>query len=181
MLLARKHYDISHTQLCWLVYDFAEKIAVDGTFNWAIFFYFHCLSAYFGCPKDQDFLSKTVPGKREYLFVHTGLTTGHVMTVNVEYLKYLCRPIPNVATRTRQNKSRIIIAKASFNMKTTLVTSTLDLNLRKKLVKLEHCRNLDASKSSSEIPWKFKNLVLEKDEEDHSDLSCKKMKKYYKT
>jgi len=57
------------------------------------------------------------------------------MTMYVEYLKYLCSPIPNVATCTREIKSRIIIAKASFSMKTTLITSTLDLNLRKKLMK----------------------------------------------
>jgi hypothetical protein len=57
------------------------------------------------------------------------------MTMNVEYLKYLCRPIPNVATCKREVKSRIIIAKASFNMKTARVTSTLDLNLRKKVMK----------------------------------------------
>jgi len=57
------------------------------------------------------------------------------MVMNVEYLKYLCRPIPNVETCSREIKSSIIIAKASFNMKTALVTSTLDINLRNKLVK----------------------------------------------
>jgi hypothetical protein len=36
---------------------------------------------------------------------------------------------------TRENKSRIVMAKAAFNKKKTLFTSKLDLNLRKKLVK----------------------------------------------
>jgi hypothetical protein len=36
---------------------------------------------------------------------------------------------------TCEIKSRIAIAKAAFNKKKTLFTSTLDLNLRKKLVK----------------------------------------------
>jgi hypothetical protein len=36
---------------------------------------------------------------------------------------------------TCEIKSRIIMAKAAFNKKKTLFTSTLDLNLRKKLVK----------------------------------------------
>jgi len=36
---------------------------------------------------------------------------------------------------TREIKSRIAMAKAAFNKKKNLFTSTLDLNLRKKLVK----------------------------------------------
>jgi hypothetical protein len=36
---------------------------------------------------------------------------------------------------TCEIKSRIAMAKAAFNEKKTLFTSTLDLNLRKKLVK----------------------------------------------
>jgi hypothetical protein len=134
LFLARKFCDPSHRNLCWLAYDFAEKIAVDEIFT-ELFFQLHCFSAHFGCPKDQDFLSRTVPGKRTHLSVHTGLTTKYVKTMNVEYLKYLCRPIPNVATCTHEIKSRFIIARASFNMKTSLVTITLDWNWRKKLVK----------------------------------------------
>ena len=43
---------------------------------------------------------------------------------------------------------------------------------------LEHnfvwCWNLDTSKSRSEIPGKFWNVVLEKDGEDQLDRSCEK-------
>ena len=54
------------------------------------------------------------------------------------------------------------MAKAAFNKKRTLFTSTLDLELRKKLVKcyvwsiaLYGAENLDASGSRSETPGKF--------------------------
>jgi hypothetical protein len=43
--------------------------------------------------------------------------------------------ITNDARCTREIKSRIVMAIASFNKKKTLFTSKLDLNLRKKLVK----------------------------------------------
>jgi hypothetical protein len=43
--------------------------------------------------------------------------------------------ITNDARCTREIKSRIAMAKAAFNKKTTLFKSTLDLNLRKQLVK----------------------------------------------
>jgi hypothetical protein len=51
---------------------------------------------------------------------------------NVEYLNYLGCMITNDKRCTRENKSRIAMAKAEFNKK-TLFTSKLDLNLRKKL------------------------------------------------
>jgi hypothetical protein len=54
---------------------------------------------------------------------------------NVEYFNYLGSMITNDARCTREIKSRIALAKAAFNEKKTLVTSKLDLNLRKKLVK----------------------------------------------
>jgi hypothetical protein len=54
------------------------------------------------------------------------------------------------------------MAKAAFNKKRTLFTSTLDLELRKKLVKcynwsiaLYGAENLDASGSRSETAGKF--------------------------
>jgi hypothetical protein len=53
---------------------------------------------------------------------------------NVEYFNYL-GSITNDARCTREIKSRIAMAKAAFNKKTTLFTSKLDLNFRKKLVK----------------------------------------------
>ena len=43
--------------------------------------------------------------------------------------------ITNDAGCTREIKSRIAMAKSALNKKKTLFTSTLDLNLRKKLVK----------------------------------------------
>jgi hypothetical protein len=53
---------------------------------------------------------------------------------NVEYLNHLVCMI-NEARRTREIKSRIALAKATFNKKKTLFTRKLDVNLRKKLVK----------------------------------------------
>jgi hypothetical protein len=43
--------------------------------------------------------------------------------------------ITHDARCTRENKSRTAMAKAAFNKKKTLLTSKLDLNLRKKAVK----------------------------------------------
>jgi hypothetical protein len=54
---------------------------------------------------------------------------------NVEYLYYLGSMIANDPRCIREIKSRIAMAKATFNKKKTLFTSKLDLNLRKKLVK----------------------------------------------
>jgi hypothetical protein len=54
---------------------------------------------------------------------------------NLEYFNYLGSMITKEARCTREIKSGIAIAKAAFNKKKNLFTSTLDLNLRKKLVK----------------------------------------------
>ena len=54
---------------------------------------------------------------------------------NVEYFKYLGSILTNDGRCTCEIKSRIAMAKAAFNKKKNLITSTLDLNLRKKLVK----------------------------------------------
>jgi len=73
------------------------------------------------------------------------------------------------------------MTKAAFNKKKTLFISKLDVNLRKKLVKcyiwsmaLCGAETWDASGSRSEIPGKFLDVVLEKDEEDQLDRSCEK-------
>ena len=63
--------------------------------------------------------------------------------------------------------------------KKTYLTCKLELNLRKKLapnleLSFVWCRNLDTAKSGSEIPEKFCNVVLQKDEEDQLDRSCGK-------
>jgi len=53
----------------------------------------------------------------------------------VESFKYLHRMLTNDGRCTREIKSRIAIAKASFNKKRALFTGTLELDLREKLVK----------------------------------------------
>ena len=54
---------------------------------------------------------------------------------NVEYLKYLGSTLTNDGRYTCEIKSRIAVVKAAFNKKRALFTSTLGLELRKKLVK----------------------------------------------
>ena len=54
---------------------------------------------------------------------------------NVECFKYLGSILTNDGRCTCEIKSSIAMAKAAFNKKKKLLTSTLDLNLRKKLVK----------------------------------------------
>jgi hypothetical protein len=53
---------------------------------------------------------------------------------NVEYFNYL-GSITNYTRCTREIKSRIVMAKGSFNRKKTPFNSKLDFNLRKKLLK----------------------------------------------
>ena len=54
---------------------------------------------------------------------------------NVECFEYLGSMLTNDIRCTCEIKSRIVMVKGAFNEKKTLFTSTLDLNLRKKLVK----------------------------------------------
>jgi hypothetical protein len=54
---------------------------------------------------------------------------------NVESFKYLGSILTNYGRCTCEIKCRFAMAKATFNKKRTLFTSTLDLELRKKLVK----------------------------------------------
>jgi len=54
---------------------------------------------------------------------------------NVESSKYLGSMLTHDGRCTGEIKCSIAIAKAAFNKKRALVTSTLDLKLRKKLVK----------------------------------------------
>src|SRR5215469_11652134 len=60
---------------------------------------------------------------------------------NVECFKYLCSMLTNDGSCTCEIKSRIAMAKAAFNKKRALFTSTLDLKLKKKLVKC-HVRSI---------------------------------------
>ena len=54
---------------------------------------------------------------------------------SVECFKYLGSMLTDGGRRTGEIKCRIAMAKAAFNEKTNIFTSTLDLNLRKNLVK----------------------------------------------
>ena len=54
---------------------------------------------------------------------------------SVESLKYLGSMLTNDGSCTCEIKRRIVMAKAAFNKKRALITSTLDLELRNKLVK----------------------------------------------
>jgi hypothetical protein len=54
---------------------------------------------------------------------------------NVESFKYLGRILTNDGRCTCEIKCSIAMAKTAFNKRRTLFTSTLDLELRKKLVK----------------------------------------------
>ena len=54
---------------------------------------------------------------------------------NVQFLKYLGSMLTNDGRCTCEIKSRIAMAKAEFHRKRALFNSTLDLKLRKKLVK----------------------------------------------
>jgi len=58
---------------------------------------------------------------------------------NVESFKYLGSILTNNGRFTCEIKCRIAMAKAAFNKKRTLFTSTLNLELRKKLVKCYVC------------------------------------------
>jgi len=57
---------------------------------------------------------------------------------NVESFKYLSSILTNDGRCTCEIKCRTAIAKTAFNREKALITSTLDLELRKKLVKLLH-------------------------------------------
>jgi hypothetical protein len=63
------------------------------------------------------------------------IMTDQKQLENLEYFNYLGSMITNDARCTREITSRIAMAKAAFNKMKNLVTSKLDLNLRKKLVK----------------------------------------------
>jgi hypothetical protein len=76
--------------------------------------------------------------------------------------KYLGSILTNDGRCTCEIKCRIAMAKAAFNKMRALFTGTLDLELRKKLVKcyvwsigLYGSVNLDTSGSRSETPGKF--------------------------
>jgi len=63
------------------------------------------------------------------------LTIDQKQLVNVESFKHLGSMLTNDGRCTCEIKSRIATEKAAFNKKRVIFTSTLDLKLRKKLVK----------------------------------------------
>ena len=71
---------------------------------------------------------------------------------NVESFKCLGSILTNDRRCTCEIKCRITMAKAAFNKKMTLFTSTLDLELRKKLVK---CYVWSIALYGAEAPGKF--------------------------
>ena len=80
----------------------------------------------------------------------------------MEYSNYFGSIIINDVWRTREIKRRIAMAKAAINNNKAIFTNKLNLNLRKKLVKLLHLElsvarywNWDSSESRSEIPGKL--------------------------
>jgi len=68
--------------------------------------------------------------KKLYIYIYI-----YIYIYNVESFKYLSSILTNDGRCTCEIKCRIAIAKAASNKKRTLFTSTLDLELRKKLVK----------------------------------------------
>ena len=60
---------------------------------------------------------------------------GQKQLENVECFNYLGSMLTNDGRCKREIKSRIAMAKVTFNKKKALFTSKLDLDLRKKLVK----------------------------------------------
>jgi len=63
------------------------------------------------------------------------ITIDQKQLENVESFKYLGSILTNDGRCTCEIKCRIAMAKAAFNKKRAIFTSTLDLELRKKLVK----------------------------------------------
>jgi len=108
--------------------------------------------------------------------INMPLLIDHNQLENVESFKYLCNILTNDGRCTCEIKCRIAMAKAAFSKKMTLFTSTLDLELSKKLVK---CYVWSIALYGAET-WmlqavdqkhleSFEILVLEKDGKDQLD------------
>ena len=87
----------------------------------------------------------------------------------VYHFKYLGSVLTRDGYCTREIKMRIAIVKEAFKRKMSLLTSKLNIELKKKLVRcyvLEHCfiwrRDLDTKKIGAELFGELWNLVLEK-------------------
>ena len=107
------------------------------------------------------------------------ITIDQKQLENVEYFKYLGSILTSDGRCTCVIKCRIAMAKAAFNKKRTLFTSTLDLELRKKLVK---CYIWSITLYGA-VTWTFQAVdqkhlesfeiwCLEKDGKDQLDQSC---------
>jgi hypothetical protein len=89
--------------------------------------------------------------------------------------------ITNDARYTQEIKSRIVMAQASFNKNKALLTSKLDLNLRKKIVKfyiwiiaLHGAENWAHWRVDQKYLEILRNVVLEKVGEHQFDRPCEK-------
>ena len=95
---------------------------------------------------------------------------------NVESFKYLGRMLTNYGRCTCEIKCRIAIVKAAFNKKRALFTSTMDLKLRKKLVK---CYIWNIALYGAET-WMFR-AVDQKHQESFEMWCWRRMKKLSST
>jgi hypothetical protein len=91
---------------------------------------------------------------------------------NVEYFNCLGSMITNDARCTLETKSRIAIVNAAFKRKKTLLTSILDLNLWKELVK---CYIWSIAFCGAEM-WTLQNID-QKYLESSETWCCRKMEK----
>jgi hypothetical protein len=79
--------------------------------------------------------TKTTCAKVQFLIPVELIMINQKQLENVESFKYLGSIPTNDGRCTGEIKCRIVMAKAAFNKKRALFISTLDLELRKKLVK----------------------------------------------
>jgi hypothetical protein len=107
------------------------------------------------------------------------IMTDQTQLKNVEYFLCLGSIITYDARCTLEVKSRTDMANAPFSKKKNRFTRKLDLYLKKKRVKcytwsiaLYGVGTWTLRKSGSEIPGKFRKVVLEKDGVDQLHRSC---------
>ena len=134
-----------------------------------------------GCYGMEMILEKTKVMRISRQLFPVKTMIGQKQLENVETFKYLGSILTNDGRCTCEIKCRTAMAKAAFNKKKALFTSTLDLELRKKLVKCyigsialngaepSTLRAVDQKHLESFEMW-----VLEKDGKDQLDRACEK-------
>jgi hypothetical protein len=83
----------------------------------------------------QSSFKNSLPASVHYYYYIGTVLVEQKQLENVESFKYLGSILTNDGRCTYEIKCRIAMAKAAFNKKRILCTSTLDFELRKKLVK----------------------------------------------